>query len=146
MKYIIVIILIVIILKANIQPTDRCDLETAKNAIPVRIFIETTIDSHIQPVLVTRFFHNKVTILLNELGRCYFNFFDLNLTVAQASIFGLVPWLYFLFKVLTKITRYPLLVTIFIVPAIPLLVSFPQVAYVHKVFAIIGLVLWLKSE
>lgn len=124
--------------------SDQCNLTTAQTALPVRIFSETTIDGRDQPVLVTRFFHNKVTILGNELGRCYFNFFDPNVIVASASLLGLFPWLYFAYRIAIAIPRYPLLAALFIIPALPIIVTLTQVAYLHKVFAIIGLVLWTK--
>lgn len=144
MKYLIFIIFAIFILAAQIPKGDRCDLITAKIALPARTFAESTIDGRDQPVLITRFFHNKVTIIASELGRCYFNFFDPNLIVASASILGLFPWLYFAYRIAIFMPRYPPTVLLFIIPALPLFVTFPQVAYLHKVFAIIGLVLWVK--
>lgn len=144
MKYIILIIISIFIIFQDIPKSDRCDRVTAQNALPVRIFAETTIDGRDQSVLVTRFFHNKVTILASELGRCYFNFFDPNVVVASASLLGLFPWLNFAYRIAIAIPRYPLLTALFIIPALPIFVTFGQVAYIHKVFAIIGLVLWTK--
>lgn len=144
MKYIITVILIILIAKSSVPTADRCDLETAKNALPVRIFYETTTDSNDQHVLITRFFHNKATIVLNELGRCYLNFFDLNLAASSAGTIGLLPWFYFIYKS----PRWPiLLAALAIIPLVPILSRVPApVAYAHKVFAIIGLLIWIKRS
>ena len=144
MKLLIVLILSFLIIKTNIPSTDRCDLETAKNALPVRIFAETTIDPHNQPVLITRFSHNKVTILANELGRCYFNFFDLNFVANSTALIGLLPWLYFVYKSFS----HPILqVPIMLIPLLPILSQTQvPVAYAHKIFAIIGLVYFAKRS
>lgn len=146
MKYLILIVLTVFVITKNPPISDRCDLTTAQNALPVRIFAETTIDGRDQPVLVTRFFHNKATILASELSRCYLNFFDPNLVTASASLLGLLPWLYFFYRTFRQVPRYPLLLAIFTVPALPIVVTFAQVAFIHKVFAIIGLVIWAKTK
>lgn len=144
MKFLILVIFSILILQQETPIPDRCDLTTAKTALPVRIFAETTIDGRDQPVLVTRFFHNKVTILGNELARCYFNFFDPNSIVASASLLGLLPWLYVAYRLAMAIPQSPILALLFAIPALPIIVTFPQVSYLHKVFAIIGLVLWIK--
>ncbi len=144
MRYATLLILAIFIISKDLPMSDQCDRATAQTALPVRIFSETTIDGRDQPVLVTRFFHNKVTIMSSELGRCYFNFFDLNFVVNSASLFGLLPWLYFFYRIFLQIPKYPCILAIFIIPAVPLFIAFPQVAYLHKVFAIIGLVLWAK--
>ena len=144
MKYLIAVVFLISIVMAPIPPRDRCDIVTARIALPVRIFAETTIDGRDQPVLITRFFHNKVTIIASELGRCYFNFFDPNLIVASASLLGLFPWFYFAYRIAILSPRYPLLAALFIIPALPIIVTAAQVAHMHKVFAIIGLVLLTK--
>lgn len=146
MKYLVFLIFATLILMTDIPKSDRCDRVTAQIALPVRIFAETVIDGRDQPPVVTRFFHNKVTIASSELSRCYFNFFDPNFIVNSASILGLLPWLYFFYRTFLKIPQYPLLVAIFVVPAVPIFIAFPQVAYLHKVFAIIGLVLATKAR
>lgn len=146
MKFLLLIIFSIFILLAKVPTPDRCDLVTAKNALPVRIFAETTIDGRDQPVLLTRFFHNKAGILAHELGRCYFNFFDLNQVVASASLFGLLPWLYFFYRLATTVSKYPVILGVFMIPALLIFVSVTQVAYMHKVFAIIGLVIWYMRK
>lgn len=145
MKYLVSLVFLIFIILADIPQSDRCDITTAKLALPVRIFAETTIDGRDQPVLITRFFHNKVTILGNELARCYFNFFDPNAISASVSLPGLVAWLYFAYRFALLTPKYPPLLTLLLIPVLPILVTFPQVAYFHKVFAIIGLVLWAKK-
>ncbi|MBI3282574.1 hypothetical protein HYZ70_00685 [Candidatus Curtissbacteria bacterium] len=144
MKYLIAVVFLIFIVMASIPPRDRCDIVTARLALPVRIFAETTIDGRDQPVAVTRFFHNKVTIITNELARCYLNFFDPNLIAQSASLPGLLPWLYFAYRVAILTPRYPQLAALLLIPVLPIMTSFPQVAYFHKLFAIIGLVLWAK--
>lgn len=144
MKYLIILAVSILIVAKNVPATERCDQQTAKTALPVRIFAETTIDGRDQPVLVTRFFHNKVTIMASELARCYFNFFDPNFIVASISLLGLLPWLYFAYRIALYIPRYPAVWILFAIPVLPILAPSFQVAYFHKVFAIIGLVLWAK--
>lgn len=145
MRYLVSIVILILVILADIPNRDRCDIITAKLALPVRIFAETTIDGPNQPPLVTRFFHNKVTILGNELARCYFNFFDPNFIAQSASLPGLLPWLYFAYRLAAIIPKYPPVAAILLIPVVPILGQFAQVAYFHKVFAIIGLVLWAKK-
>lgn len=139
MKLLLAILISVLIISSKSLPsTDRCDLETARNALPVRIFAETTIDGRDQQPVITRFFHNKVTILVNELGKCYFNFFDLNFVANSTALVGLLPWLYFFYK---SSSRLFLLIPLLAVPVLPIFSQMPvPVAYIHKIFAIIGLV------
>ena len=144
-RFLVSIVVLIFILLANIPQRDRCDITTAKLALPPRIFAETTIDGPDQPVIVTRFFHNKATILGSELARCYFNFFDPNFIAASVSLPGLLPWLYFAYRIAIVTPKYPLFATLLLIPALPIFITFPQVAYIHKVFAIIGLVLWVKQ-
>lgn len=146
MKFLVLVIFSIFIILAKTSTPDRCDLVTAQIALPIRIFTETTIDGRGQPVLLTRFFHNKVGILANELGRCYFNFFDPNIVVAQASLFGLLPWLYFFYRVATIIPKYSTIFAVLIIPVLPILAPFAQVAHLHKVFAIIGLAIWYMRK
>lgn len=145
MRYLVSIVILILVISADIPNRDRCDIITAKIALPVRIFAETTIDGPDQPPPVTRFFHNKVTILGSELARCYFNFFDPNFIAQSASLPGLIPWLYFAYRVAIYIPRYPIIWLLFVIPTLPILSPSLQVAYFHKVFAIIGLVLWAKK-
>lgn len=142
MKYLIAVLISILIVSKNFPSSDRCDLGIARNALPPRIFAETTIDGSDQPPVVTRFFHNKATILLNELARCYFNFFDLNFVANSTALVGLLPWLYFFYKSSSR----PFIMIPFL--AFPLLPIFSEIlvpiAYIHKIFAIIGLVYFVK--
>lgn len=138
MKYLIAVLISILIVSKNFPSSDRCDLGIARNALPPRIFAETTIDGRDQQPVITRFFHNKVTILVNELGKCYFNFFDLNFVANSTALVGLLPWLYFFYK---SSSRLFLLIPLLVVPVLPIFSQTPvPVAYIHKIFAIIGLV------
>lgn len=145
MKYLIALVVLVVIVRSNIPSIEHCDLGTATNAISVRTFHETTTDPPDQPVIISRFFHNKLTIFTNEIGRCYLNFFEPNFIADSTTLLGFLPWLYLLYK---SFSKWVFLIPVLAVPLIPIFIS-PMpipVAYAHKVFAIIGLMIWSKSH
>ncbi|MDP2633021.1 MAG: hypothetical protein Q8P25_04870, partial [Candidatus Curtissbacteria bacterium] len=119
-----------------------CNFTTAKQAIAPRIFAEQTIDGNKQPILQTRFLHNKFGILGSEFTRCYFFSFDPNFIYYSTGI-GIVFWVYFFYVSATKKLYIPLSFFL-IIPALPFF-GFPIVivSYAHKIFAIIGLAFFL---
>ncbi len=120
-----------------------CNYKTALQALPPRIFFEQTIDGPDQPVLVTRFLHNKVGIFGSEFARCYFNAFDPILIYNSTRLLGLLGWLYFIYNIIVK-KHYLPLAALAIIPVLPFLtLDAAIVAYTHKIFAIIGLASFL---
>ncbi len=123
----------------------KCNLTTATQALPPRIFFEQTIDGP-QPVLLTRFLHNKIGIFLSESGRCYLNVIDPIFVFDSVGILGLIAWLYFVYRI--TLNKQWFLIFLFL--GMPLFPFFnllaTAIAYGHKIFAIIGLTfLFLKS-
>lgn len=146
MKYVIVILFAIFLLSKAFSPLPICNSMTAKQALPPRIFAETTIDGRDQSIIITRFLHNKVGILLSEFGRCYLNVFDPNFIVSTVGFVGLLMWLYFVFKILEE-KRLWVIVLVLIVPIIPFISLPTQIAaYFYKIFAMIGLLFFLKNK
>jgi len=135
------ILSLIILLKSGWQ-VPICNLATARNALAPRIFAEQTIDGPGQLVLITRIFHNKIGILLSEFGKCYFNLLDPNFIYGSTGILGIVPWFYFAYQIFKRKIFLP--IVIFILAPIAPFFYFPVslIAYIHKVFAIIGVVIF----
>lgn len=139
-KYIVLLIISVLIfnLKTTWDPTP-CNIKTAKQAIAPRIFAEQTIDGKNQPIIFTRFVHNKIGVFLSEFARCYFLALDPNFIQKTTGI-GIIFWLYFVYFILIQ----KLYIALLIFLSIPLLPFFQLplviVSYAHKIFAIIGLI------
>lgn len=139
MKIIIVLISFLFILTRPISYPPICNTDTAKQALPPRLFAETTIDPNDQNTYLTRFLHNKYGILLSEFSRCYFSYFDLNYINDILGPIGLLSYLYFLYKTLAS----KRIVLILFVAALPLVAFFKgqQIILVllDKIFACIGI-------
>lgn len=142
MRIILISILsLLIILKSGWQ-LPICNLATAKNALPPRIFAEQTIDGQNQNVIITRIFHNKIGIFLSEFERCYFNVLDPTFIHNSTGIFGIFPWLFFTYQILKRKMILPIGIFI-IIPIMPFLyLPTSLIAYAHKIFAIIGVVIF----
>lgn len=122
----------------------ECNIKTAKQALPPRIFYEQTIDGPVQSVILTRFIHNKIGILGSEFGKCYLENFGLDFVYQHIGLIGLAFWLLFMHKVLTK-ARYPTLAYILFLPLVSFFGFTPYILfYSYMVFAIIGFAQFLK--
>lgn len=122
-----------------------CNFQTAKQAIPPRIFAEQTIDGPDQPIIITRFIHNKVGIFGSEFTKCYFFSLDPNFIYHTTGI-GIIFFLYFMYTVLVK-KRYILFIIFLIIPALPFFrLPIILISYVYKLFAIIGLAFLLFKK
>lgn len=136
-------LIISFILVFNQFELPKCNTQTAVLALKPRIFQQTTIDGIGQNTLLTRYFHNKVGILGSEFGKCYFNFFDPVIISKNTLYFGLFPWLFLFFKLLT-LKKWKILIPVLLAPILPFF-NFPfPVVYFHKIFAIIGLLTMFK--
>lgn len=121
-----------------------CNLATAKQAIPPRIFAEQTIDGPQQPPLVTRFLHNKLGIFASEFSRCYFNALDPNFIHRSVGIPGLFFWTYFIYQIAIK-KLWPGIFVFLILPVLPFFnLPLMIIVYINKIFAIIGLSFLIK--
>lgn len=142
MKLVLFSVLSLIILLKSTWQIPVCNLTTAKNAVPSRIFSEQTTDGQGQNVLITRALHNKPGIFLSEFGRCYFNLLDPNFIYNSVGILGIIPWYYFVYQILKRKMFLPIGIFI-LAPAVPFF-YFPisLITYIHKVFAIIGVVIF----
>lgn len=120
-----------------------CNIDTAYQAIPPRIFAEIAIDDNDQNVIFTRMIHNKTGIFLSEFSRCYFNIFDFNYLYNQLTIFGLAGLLFFIYKALI-LKRFSIIIIIFLLPLIPFFKQ-PEiiVVLVLKMFALVGILSFL---
>lgn len=137
--FLLIIFSITIILAKANTGLPVCNLDTAKQAIPPRIFAEQTIDGRDQSVLLTRFLHNKIGIYASEFNRCYFGVFDLNFIYHTVGIVGIITWLYFVYQIIQK-KFYFLLFILLALPLLPFLkFSLLPIFAAYKLFAIIGL-------
>src|SRR3989344_2693501 len=120
----------------------RCDQYSAKRNIPSEIFSNTAIDGSGQPVVVTRFLHNKVGIYLSEFSRCYFNILDPNFLLQTTGPIGLIPILYLIYNAIVN-KRFFIGLLILTLPLLSFF-NLPMVFTVIalKVFAIIGVLFW----
>ena len=141
-KITISIIFIIYIASKHASQTTICNIHTALQAIPPRLFAEQTIDGSAQSVIFTRFIHNKLGIFGSEFTRCYFYSLDPNFIYHSVGI-GIISWVYFAYIILIKKQYLPL--GIFLtVPAFPFFtLPIIIVSYTYKIFAIIGLLLLL---
>ena len=144
MKLLLILLICTIIILKTPEQTVDCNLDTIKQAMPVRIFSESKIDGSKQSVIVTRFLHNKVGIFLSEFSKCYFGILDPRFIFDSTSIFGLVFLVYFFYKMISfKI--FPLILSVLVIPIIsifklPLIIAIVS----FKIFAIIGLVVFVN--
>ena len=139
MKIIILLLIAITIVFKQAPKSQACDVYAAKRAIPPRIFYEQTIDGNNQPVLITRFLHNKIGIFASEVAKCYFNVIAPNAMYAGAGIFGLIFEIYLAYKlVLWK--KWYILIILLLLPFAPFFNIFEnQIYYMHKLFALFGL-------
>ncbi|MBI3342496.1 hypothetical protein HY024_05220, partial [Candidatus Curtissbacteria bacterium] len=100
MKLIILLLFFATIILKTPVPLPKCDIDTAKIAVPPRIFEEVTIDGIGKNIYFTRFLHNKPGIFMSEFARCYFNVFDLSYLLDTLGIFGFVAFIYFAYRAL----------------------------------------------
>lgn len=139
MKLLLFIIISALIILMPVVSLPICNNDTAKQAIPPKIFAEIAIDDNDQNVIFTRIIHNKTGIYLSEFSRCYFNVFDFNFLYNQLTVLGLMGLLFFIFKALI-LKRFSLIILILALPLIPFFKQ-PEIILVLilKMFAITGL-------
>jgi len=118
MKFILFIIISAFIILAPKIGLPICNIDTAKQAIPPRIFAEIAIDDNDQNVIFTRAIHNKTGIFLSEFSRCYFDVFDFNYLYKQLTILGLTGLLFASYRAIV-LKRYNLILLILFLPLIP---------------------------
>lgn len=145
MKILFVIFFTILLLSVKLMPLPQCSLRMAIQALPPRIFQQTTTDSSTQNPLITRFFHNKAGIFGSEFGKCYLNFFDPVLIAKNTLYIGLIPWAYFIYSLLLR-KNLILISILLILPIIPFMEINLPVIYLHKLFAIIGFVIYMKNK
>ena len=143
MKIIILLLSLFLIWLRPITYPPICNIVTAYQAIPPRLFAEITIDNNTQNTLLTRFLHNKAGIFLSELQRCYFQSFDLNYLYGLLSPLGVLGYLYFIYRALIS----KRITIILLILALPLIPFFRQphniVVIIDKLFSSIGIVTFL---
>lgn len=133
----IVISLIIFIHHGSVLPV--CNNFTANQAIPPRIFFETTMDGSTQNTYLTRFYHNKLGIYLSEFSRCYSNVFDPNFVYDSLGLVGLIAYFAAIYYIIVK--KIWILITLaLLLPLLPFLNAPVYLIIVaDKIFAIIGL-------
>lgn len=146
MKILFIIIISLVIITQSGSSLPTCNFKTAQQALPPRIFAEITIDGLNQQIFITRFLHNKIGIITQELGKCYFNAIDPNFIYKSVSIFGLFFWGYFIYQNIIQ-KKWINITLLSLIPVLPFM-NFPvwTIVYAHKVFAIIGLVFLVKKD
>ncbi len=146
MKLIIFIIAAFFIIAHPFKKLEQCNLSQALQAIPPRIFAETHADGSQQNPLITRFIHNKLGIFLSELSRCYLYVLDPAIIYSSTGIIGTTAWGYLIYLSITTKKRL-LLLLIFSFPLFPFLNIFQGITtYIHKLFALIGLLYFLSKK
>ena len=145
MRLVLILIFSLTILLSQGWSLPICNIQTATQALPPRIFFEQTIDGSSQPILLTRFLHNKLGIFSSEIARCYFNVLDPNFILKTVGLIGFITLLYFLYKIILN-KNYVLLILFLVLPISPIFGISPLiVVYPYKLFAIIGLLLLLRK-
>ena len=146
MKITIAILIPAIILLRSIPKLVECNLSTVNQVIPPRIFAETTVDGQNQPILLTRFLHNKPGVFLWESSKCYFAFFEPNFIYQSVGFLGMISWFYLLYHLIKNNKWQPLLLLLALplLPFLEILSTFS--AYAHKVFAIIAIAVFVKNK
>lgn len=156
-KIILAIIAALFIITRGNAVLSQCDIQTARQAIPIRIFAEQTIDGKNQPILVTRFLHNKAGIFASEFGHCYFSLLDPNFLNQSLGLVGLLALAYMIYYNIYNVFfrkgkqsyhfSFLLLMLFMIFPALPFF-RFPPtiVIFAYKIFAIIGLVQLVRNK
>lgn len=143
--FLIIFSVLIVLAKTN-DSLPICNLDTAKQAIPPRIFVEQTIDGKTQNIPYTRFLHNKIGIYASEFSRCYFSIFDPNFIYHTVGIVGIITWLYFVYQIIQR-RLYPLLFILLVLPLLPFLrFSLLPILFAYKLFAIIGLAFLLSKR
>jgi len=146
MKLLLISIFVFFILIKPIPKLDPCNIQTAKQAIPPRIHFEQTIDGSRQRAIITRILHNKVGIFTSEVGKCYFYVFDPVLIFKSAGTMGFIFWVYGGYQIIVR-KRWLFIWLLIILPIFPFFNFFTnQVPYIHKIFAIMGLIFWLRKS
>ncbi|MBI2599052.1 hypothetical protein HYW40_02445 [Candidatus Curtissbacteria bacterium] len=145
MKILILLISTLVVFIQRIPSLPICNLQTAKQAIPPRIFAEQTIDGSSQAIFLTRFLHNKAGILASELGRCYANVLDPNFLSQALTPLGLIFILYFIYQILAE--RKIIFAIIFAAVPLAAILNVPTapIVIIYKLFAIIGLTFLLSK-
>ncbi len=139
-KLLILTAIFIIAAKPFILP--QCNLTTINQAIEVQIFAQQTIDGRNQPVLITRFLHNKAGIYASETAKCYFSVLDLSFLSKNLSLIGLVSFLYLSFLLAKKGNMFYTLMFL-LIPILPIF-KIPEtvVIYTYKGLTSIGVILF----
>lgn len=146
MKKLIIGVLLLFIFLRPVQKIEPCNINTAKQALAPRIFYEQTIDGQYQSVLVTRFFHNKLGILVNEFTGCYFKVINLNFVYISTGLIGLFFWIYALYK-LIEAKKIFVLVSLLFVPILSFTNFFPAMVIIaHRTLTIVGALFFLRER
>ena len=145
MKTLVVALSLIFVIISPIENLQTCDVNTGKIAVAPLIFNETHEDAG-QNVYLTRAVHNKLGVFSNQLFHCYFYYLDWQTIFKTTGFVALIFLIYLLVKSAAK-NNFIYGVLFLIYPLIPI-TNFPilSVAYFYKLFAIIGLVYFLKHK
>lgn len=125
---------------------EDCNIQTIKQDLPPITWFEQTIDGKNQPIWQTRFLHNKIGISSSLFANCYSVSLDPKIAFDSVGLVGVVFWLYFIYHIATK-KKWAAIALFLLLPIIPpILDSGYLISYFYKIFAIIGLVYYLKRN
>lgn len=146
MKTIILLLIAISIIFKQAPKFEVCDVWAAERAVKPRIFFEKAIDGRSQPVIITRFFHNKIGIFTSEVAKCYFNVIAPNAMYQGAGIFGLILELYLIYTIIVW-KKWHILAILLVLPFAPFFNIFENLVIdVHKLLALSGLVIFAKQR
>lgn len=131
----------------------ECNIRTAKQALVPKLWFEQTIDTSSQNVLITRFYHNKISVLASEITNCYFQRLSPNFFFETSGIFGTIYIIYILYWLTVK-RHLTNLSCLLLAPALPILsYNLPTsgqtvtlLAFIYKGAAVAGLGLFLFKK
>lgn len=131
----------------------ECNIRTAKQALAPKLWFEQAIDGSSQNTLVTRFYHNKISMITAEIAHCYFERLSPNFFFEISGIFGTFSIIYLLYW-LTVRRRLIYLSCLLLAPAIPVLsynlptsgLTVALLAFLYKGLAAAGLGLFLFKK
>jgi len=146
MKYILFAIFTIFIISLPVFTQEVCNINTAKNALSPVISYEQTIDGNTQNVLITRFLHNKIGIFMSHISKCYLEFFNPVNLYLSVGIYGLIFYLFLIYKILTK-NMVLLMIAVFTAPILLILMD---LAYLTSIFyksaSILGLAIYFRNK
>lgn len=113
-----------------------CILSRILLDVPPQLW-EAQTGSGLGNTLLVRFFHNKLTVLLDNFTRCYVSFFSPDFIAATFSVLGLILFLIGLYNLISR-KKFSWLLFLLICP-LPILLEIPRSVFFREIILFTGL-------